>query len=266
MNRLHFTFAAFAVAFAVLLPIAPAGATIYTTQISYLNALDALVTPYYTEGFQNLNSTVDTSNPTTLSFPNGLGTYGSSNPTYMHGATSSTFSYNLGSRPGDEGVAVVPGQGSSQAVATNLGGKPLVLNITSNNVYAVGGYFALTSISDGSTTTLSRTNQLDIWVNSSPYLPPSGDGQPTPDPTYSVSSGSNWAYYGIISSDPITSLTVLGWNGTADQFTSGTDNVAPAVDNLTVGDPASVPEPAFFQLGAMLALGGLGMLKIRRCK
>jgi hypothetical protein len=67
------------------------------------------------------------------------------------------------------------------------------------------------------------------------------------------------------------SLTLNGTGTLADlEFRSGTDPASAypwygaAIGDVTLQSIESVPEPAFYQMGAMLALGGLGLLRLRK--
>ena len=258
MNRIHAAFAAFAVAFAVLLPVTPAraGVTVYTDPAAFLSAL---VGPYYTEGFNNLNGpNVDAiTPPASLNFPGNPPTYATDPRSYYNslppatgpnGTGSNGFSYTVTENSGLY-VNASGGHLGGQSLGSSNYGDSLLLHSFSSNVNGVGGWFASVN---GSGIPVASTEVKLVFTTTT--------GSTT---EILPESSASWVFYGFLSSNPLTSLTVQSWDPSGNHGNGGSSGTYyTAMDDITVGSAA--PEPAFFQLGAMLALGGLGMLKIRR--
>jgi hypothetical protein len=145
------------------------------------------------------------------------------------------FSYDISS-PGGGLYAV------NSAISTLNETHPLLftMTMTGDPVYAIGGLFYLTNY-DGCLTTGS------VEVNL-PSLSPS--------PVLTYASSTDLPFFGVISTDPITSLSLVSKS-------AGDDQHYPTVDHLYVGSAAPLPYvgSAVPLPGAVLLLGA-GMARL----
>ena len=181
--------------------------TTYTSQSAFLSALSP---GYY---FNNFSSLTAFAAPASESFSGGTPTFG-----YTITAPAS-------------GLFVNQDAGGLKAIGNYAAADHVLLSYTSGNVYAVGAEYYLTDINGN-----PQTGNTTVTYN---------DSTTGLIPSSASVSQSPYAFFGVISSSPITSVDVFD-NGTAHFV-----NIA----NLYVG-VAEVPEPS----AVMLLLAGIAAL------
>jgi hypothetical protein len=200
----------------VLVGSTPANAAFFTTEASFLAAVNP---GSYTEtfdtpipGFIGPDQDGNYFGPPTAVFtgPGGAFGYTISTPPITLGNENGLFQSNAG------------GFNNSRFLSNQVAGSNLTVTFSANNVTAFGGYFYETLID---TSYSNRFTQLSIDGGAPITLQPAGSP--------------NGSYFGVTSATPITSFTLSGPGGDHDFVT---------IDNLTVGvaDPAqlnAVPLP-----------------------
>jgi hypothetical protein len=200
--------------------------TVFTDEAAFLSALENS----YTEGYESYSPGLQSS---PMSFSGAGFSYTVSAPSDLwingSGEEEPTF------------VPLIEIMGN-QSLSTNESAEPITFDFTGSGqtINAVGGWFSPVDGDGNPVTGTIVLNVSDPWEFDLTFEEP------------------GWAFYGFIDpTGPITALTV--------GISPPGGEVWPAVDNFTVGlGPLLVPEPAFYQLGALLALGGLGVLRLRK--
>lgn len=196
-----------------------AGFVIYQSETAESDFIAAIQAGYYLNDFTTLKRETI---PSPASFSGG----------------SPGFSYDV-SAVGDLWGAPATGtQPYGRAIVANTADLNLVFTFTSGNVNAAGGYFFLTDVNDslaaGKLTITATAGISGNWIINSPTA------------TWPV------RFFGIISDDPISSITLktntTGAYSSATHFYAGTTT-------------ASAPEPSSL---ALCGLGVAGLALLRR--
>ena len=203
--------------FAVILLVGAACKASADTTFTSESAFVAALSPG--SYFQNFSSLTPFAGPlTSLSFSGG----------------APVFSYTATAPAG--GLFINQDAGGLNALGNYAAANAVLLSFTSGNVYAVGAEYYLTDINGN-----PQNGNTSLTYN---------DGTTGSVPSSASVSVSPYAFFGVISSSPITSLNVI------DNATGHFVNIA----DLYVG-AAPVPEPAAI---ALLATGLAGLALLRR--
>jgi hypothetical protein len=169
-----------------------------------------------------------------------------SSPMSFSGITVGTgsFSYNVASAPGDDGLYGIGTTGSASSLSTLDPDTVLTITFTSGNVTAVGGNFFTTDVNGNPVPDL-----VTVLLSG---------GSPV---TLSASGNDFWGFLSTPSVF-ITGLTITPPVGNENDFAAFANFYAGAVPNGTSG---TAPEPAtFVLLGAGLIAGGLLRKRLSR--